>query len=437
MNLNPDTAMSLRHSEQCHPERSEGSRSPTVLDSEIPRSARDDRAWRAWPSGAPSGWPSDAPSGTAVAALLLVSFTLALGASTTAHADEKSSPGLTLRIEPLGGSGAGAADVRDARLVALYVPAGSAPSPFLPAGRFRATWTGSLNLKIRERYGFAAEGRGKLSVSIDDKMVLETSGDDLSKKAGESVRLKKGANTLVVTYESPESGDASVRLLWSQPGTPAQPPPPTVLAHEPSPELLRGRQLRAGRQLVAELRCTKCHAVPSTRGAFPELAMDAPSLSDVGARLYRDWLAAWLADPHAIRADAHMPRVFHAGNRPPGMTAQGDTRAADVAAYLASLGPAAGAPEPPPPAAEVDGGRKLYAALACVACHVPPGATQPAAEPARVSHEFVAAKFTPTGLRQYLLNPDAHYAWNPMPNFRLSDAEASKLAAYLLSTSKP
>ncbi len=39
---------------------------------------------------------------------------------------------------------------------------------------------------------------------------------------------------------------------------------------------------------------------------MPELAMDAPSLKDTAARLYRDWLVAWINDPKRARLDAHM-----------------------------------------------------------------------------------------------------------------------------------
>src|SRR5262249_44705958 len=126
-----------------------------------------------------------------------------------------------------------------------------------------------------------------------------------------------------------------------------------------------------------------------------------------------------------IRADAHMPQVF---------SGQSDTRAADAAAYLSTLGAVETNP-PAPSASDVEAGQKLYTALACVACHVPPGAKIAAKDPARVSHEFVAAKFKPDGLKQYLLNPDAHYVWNPMPNFRLSEPEATKISTYLLSAS--
>lgn len=356
-------------------------------------------------------------------------------------------PGLALTLEPLNadGSPAGPADTREVRMVALYVPHGRAPSPFVAPVQFRATWTGNLNLKLRERYAFHAEGRGKLTVAIDDKPVYEAAGDDLAQaKPGESVRLKKGGNKLVVTYESPEAGEASVRLIWSQKGVPPHPLPATVFTHDPAaPATAQGRLLREGRQLIADLRCTKCHSAgeaseqASNGSGFPELAMDAPSFKDIGTRLTRDWMAAWIHDPHVMRADAHMAKVFHAGNLPAGTAADADTRAADVAAFLTTLGgnPTDGpGPAPTPDPATVEAGHRLYTALACVACHVPPATESPiATHPPRVSHDHVAAKFTPAGLKQYLLDPDAHYAWNPMPDFKLSEEEAAKLSAYLLS----
>src|SRR5206468_384667 len=59
-------------------------------------------------------------------------------------------PGLSLTIQQLDASGqpTGAADTRSVRMIGLYVPASMPASSFVPAGRFRATWTGNLNLKL-------------------------------------------------------------------------------------------------------------------------------------------------------------------------------------------------------------------------------------------------------------------------------------------------
>jgi mono/diheme cytochrome c family protein len=155
---------------------------------------------------------------------------------------------------------------------------------------------------------------------------------------------------------------------------------------------------------------------------MPELAMDVPSLADAGARFNEEWLAAWINDPHALRHDAHMPRLFK--------SREVDAAARDIAAYLASLGQS----PPAAPTGKVSEGGRIFANLDCVACHVPPGGKN---DPTRVSLSQVQGKYKPQALRQYLLHPEALYAWNPMPNFHLSEQEASDLTAYLLATASP
>lgn len=374
---------------------------------------------------------------------------------------EREEPGLSLTF-----TRGGASDTRTARLVSLDLPAGAAPTPFLDAGPFTATWEGNLNLRIRDSYAFVAQGRGKLTVTINDKPALEVSGEDFSQKPGEALRLNKGKNHLVVKYENPPSGAARVRVLWQMKGELLpEPPPPSLFTHNAgTTSAMQGQRLRDGRFLLAQLRCTKCHAVPAAPpvvpatpadaakpGPMPELAMDVPNLTDAGARLNREWIAAWVADPHALRPDAHMPRVFK--------TAKGAVpqEAADVAAYLASLGAKGGSGDAAPKQERVENGGQLFASLNCLACHTAPdaapgnggaaaaapdAAASPAgdnagdapsgdAPPPRVPLSYVRAKFKVDALKQYLLNPSVHYAWNPMPNFRLSAQEADDLTAYL------
>ena len=335
---------------------------------------------------------------------------------------DRDEPGLALTIEPLGGT-AKVSDTRPVRMLALYVPAGQPASPFVAPGRFRATWTGDVNLRLRERLGFVLEGRGKVSIKLNDKVVFEHEGEDLSTKAGEIARINKGKTPLVVTYESPASGDAFLRVHWKeQQALRADPVPPTTFTHNAAGmAVAEGVRNRQGRQLLADLRCTKCHAAEGA--GMPDLAQDAPALTNAGARLNRDWLAAWALDPRAFRKDAHMPRVLSDA-----------AQAADVAAYLASLGGGAAAPSaaPAPTPEQVTRGGQLFSALMCAACHTPPDAATAAETETRVPLGYVKAKYRPDALRQYLLKPEAHYAWNPMPNFKLSGDEAAALAAYLL-----
>lgn len=358
-----------------------------------------------------------------VACVLLVATSQRTQAEQPAAEDR---PGVTLTFESLAAAGEPqTADARLARMIALFVPAGQAPSPFAPAGPFKATFEGDINVRLRTYVRFSAQGRGHLTLIVAGKQVLEASGDDWSKVISDEVRLGKGKNHVAAVYVSPGSGDANVRLFWSNRSWQPEPVPPSVLSHSVlDAATARSLEIREGRSLVAQFRCLKCHErageSPATKNnAMPELEMDAPSLSDVGARLNQAWLAAWINDPHSLRPDAHMPRLFHGDSV--------DPKAADIAAYLASLGTER--PDREPAGKASDGGR-IFANLDCVACHTLPGAKT---DPARIPLDDVGAKFKPAALQQYLLNPEEHYAWNPMPNFHLSEHEASDLSAYLRS----
>src|SRR5581483_4388577 len=74
---------------------------------------------------------------------------------------------------------------------------------------------------------------------------------------------------------------------------------------------------------------------------------------------------------------------------------------------------------------------RLFLSLGCIACHTVPPARDGAT---RTSLRFVNSKYKPAALREYLKQPEAHYAWTRMPNFKLSDDEATKLAAFLLKS---
>jgi cytochrome c553 len=328
-------------------------------------------------------------------------------------ADASIARGLTLRLR----SGS-LEDVRGTRLAALSVPAGSAPSPFLPPGPFQADWEGFVSVDLGTDVQFSAQGRGSVRLLVNDKPALEAKGEDLSGVDGPFVRLRKGRNKLALHYESPAEGDAWIRLEWTSPDFPKEPVPPLELHHDRQAKDLRAaRRLREGRELVALHRCIKCHLDPAK--GFPELEMDAPSLAEAGTRLNPAWMEAWILDPRAVRPEATMPRLHGLGPQD----------AADLAAYLAGLGTPA--PDGPPPRAEqVAAGGTLFAEMRCVGCHTLPD-REPAAD--RIPMRHLKAKWRPAALRAFLKAPEAHYAWIEMPNFRLSDGEAAALAAFLLS----
>ena len=319
-------------------------------------------------------------------------------------------------------------DVRLARLVALNVPAAEPTTPFLPAGPFQATWEGSLAVNLPDDYAFAATCRGSVKVTVNGKLALEGTGDGEASLVGKPIRLKSGNNKLVVQFLSPPAGDALLRLDWTGEGIPREPVPIATLGHDAkAADLIAGVKLREGRGLIAEFRCLKCHEANGLLkiDGLPDFLLDAPSLADSGARLRPEWMARWIEDPRTLRPDASMPRLLHGP--------QGAAGAQDIAAYLATLGQADPAGEPPPaPEAAAAGGR-LFAELGCVGCHTRPDSDGWKKVADRVPLRNVGAKWRPGALRAFLRQPDRHYASIRMPNFRLAEAEAASLAAFLLA----
>jgi mono/diheme cytochrome c family protein len=339
-------------------------------------------------------------------------------------APEGAVSGLALKFE----SG-GQTDSRTSRLIALNVPAGKPATPFLEPGAFKATFTGDLTLRFRMENTFSAQGRGSLKVTVNDEVVFDGSGDDLSKVESKVTKLKRGKNKLVAEYTSPKDGDAIVRLLWSSKEFMPESVPPTMLTHEPaSDEALREHtRIREGRTLFATLRCTKCHAggepTVAAADAMAELSMDAPNLADAGSRLNAAWMTRWISDPKSVRPDASMPKVLHGDQAP--------QQAADIAAFLATLG-AKSAEVPKATDDQAAAGARLFANLGCVGCHTIPPADATEA-PLRRSLKYVKQKYQPAVLIDFLKAPEKHYAWIKMPNFRLSDDEATELSAFLFS----
>jgi cytochrome c2 len=326
---------------------------------------------------------------------------------------------------------AGQQDTRRSRLAALFLPAGSAPTPFLDAGPFRCRWEGFLKLELNDEITFETAGRGEAMLKLNGEVVLDARDSKLSAGRSKPVSLRSGLNRFELSYQSPPSGDAEFRLAWSSKRLPPEPVPATAFVHDADHPALRHRVLaRDGRNLFAEHQCARCHKPPSpwTATAMPELAADAPALDGIGSRLKAPWIAQWLLDPKAILPDALMPRILS------GPQAAAD--AADIAAYLASLREAGGSRTEAPGAIvsrtnRVTHGTKLFADLGCVGCHRLPGELV-LTNDTRVPLNHVAAKWQSESLEAFLRAPATHFRWTRMPDFKLATNEVAALAAFVL-----
>ncbi|MDX2022942.1 MAG: DUF6797 domain-containing protein [Deltaproteobacteria bacterium] len=335
-------------------------------------------------------------------------------------------PGLNLTLK----SGSGS-DITVAQGVQLFVGKGRAASAFTQPGAFEATWEGTLTSDQAGDYVLAVDASGPMEVTVKGAVVLSTTAAGLTRS--KPVALTGQPLPVRVKFVAAGGRDEHARLLWAasnteKPGSEAlEPVPPNAFRHEVLPQIAESARLRSSRELFIENRCIRCHAGTMPAGASPELTMDAPSLDGIGSRVNRGWLREWISNPKGYRASASMPRLF-------AKDAKDDKDA--VAAYLSTLRDSKFDKEREALAAEVDArlarektsNEKLDGTLMttylCGGCHTDMGN---AADDGRLSLGAVGQKYPKGAVAAYLQNPAAHYAWNPMPNFRLSRAEAVEL----------
>ena len=348
---------------------------------------------------------------------MLLSRLLCLLAATIATTlSAQDLPGLKVTF-----TSAGKTDVRSERLLALYVPAGQAPTPFLTAGPFMAKWEGDLQSPLRGTFKLSAESSGKFKLSLNGQPLLDGPGN-------KTVQLNKGANRIVAEITSADKGDTFVRLSWASKDFPLEPVPPALLTHPADKELDSATQRREGRLLFAQMNCAACHADPAllpTKGTgMPEHGQIAPLLSELGTKFKKDFLVDWIRDPHSIRPHSLMPKVFTG--------ADANQKSADLAAMLTQgATPKVGAID----LKLAPQGGALFANLGCVACHQRPDAEGKDTQD-RVPLGHVNDKWHAAALVEYLQDPAKHYPATRMPHFRLEEEEATQLAAYLLANSR-
>ena len=185
-------------------------------------------------------------------------------------------------------------------------------------------------------------------------------------------------------------------------------------------------ETQTGRLLIGELRCAACH-----EGMHASNMKEAPDLSNAGARLTRDYMEKFIADPAAVHHGTTMPNVL-ASETPEKRAAI----AGDIAAYLASL---KNGPAPTFPEGEIDpyDGKEIFHSVGCVACHSPRDeAYREVLKEGVVTLTHLPGKHLPAALGEYLHAPLEIRPSGRMPDMKLTKMEAHSLAAYLEGENK-
>ncbi len=312
-------------------------------------------------------------------------------------------------------------------------------------------WVGTINILQAGKYRFDATVAGAATVTVGGKVVLQAERPSPEVVLGVPVDLPAGIQPFQARLLRANAA-ARLELLWSGPGFRTEPVPYYFFGHlaKDVPTEFAGDLARDhGRFLVEEHGCVKCHAAEATQ-KFAEHT--GPNLTKIGERTTPGWLDAWLKDPHALRPNTVMPKMF-------ADDAAGAAERYAVVAYLSGLGtPAKYARVAAADMTKsVASGAKLYLTVGCATCHgdqVTSGMSaakpkdeedeKPAYAPADGLHNLgtsspqiayvlghPGSKFTPEGLAKYLNNPLATNPHSRMPSLNLSDTEARDLARYL------
>ena len=187
----------------------------------------------------------------------------------------------------------------------------------------------------------------------------------------------------------------------------------------------------AGRVWIEELNCTACHQIAANEVAAS--SRKAPRLSGVRARIQAGFIAAFLADPHAVKPGTLMPDVLR------GLAHEEREAAADAMThFLISLGKARDEINlQAPDAAAAERGEKLFHSVGCVACHSPRDPDGKEIMPkSSVSLGNLEGKYSIRSLTEFLKRPHEVRPSGRMPVMGLPDADVERIAHYLLRETK-
>ena len=174
--------------------------------------------------------------------------------------------------------------------------------------------------------------------------------------------------------------------------------------------------------LAYDLRCLSCHTIEGRGGTY------APDLSNVGSRLFEEWIEQFVESPDMLRPLSQQMPKFNL------------TKAESqiISSYMQSNRRDGRIPDTIPgeaiEASDIREGAAIYKTKGCFSCHSmvgegPGGGVGP-------TLEDVGNRLKPGYILYHLMNPHALNPYSAEPDYDLAEEEARSLAAYLASKKK-
>lgn len=182
------------------------------------------------------------------------------------------------------------------------------------------------------------------------------------------------------------------------------------------------RNIEAGRLLLGELGCLRCHAADAEIQASLNLR-EAPRLTEVGQRINPSWMKEFLSSPHVSRPGTLMPDLFAGWSEE-----DRDHASLALVHYLADETPF---PYFPPNPRKWTEGANLFHTIGCTACHPPQDGTA-VPDSTSVPLTGLNRKYNLNSLASFLQKPHQTRPSGRMPSLNLTDNESASLAHFLL-----
>jgi len=214
--------------------------------------------------------------------------------------------------------------------------------------------------------------------------------------------------------------------------------------HQGAVEVPKADRLNTGVFLVEKYGCHGCHKIKGWEG----LRKVGPDLTKVASKTSEEWIYRWIKEPKGFRP-TRMPQVWDVRiDETADQKARNDVEANAVVAYIVEK--SARDAYPPPPAGNLEAGRKVFETVGCLACHrigndrrgidtvMPDGTVHKVPDAAAFrTHgpnlDGTGTKVDPGWLYSWVRNPKGYWHETRMPNLRLTEKEAADITAYLMS----
>ena len=205
-----------------------------------------------------------------------------------------------------------------------------------------------------------------------------------------------------------------------------------IKCHRDQVFIPQAQDLNQSRMTFELAGCWGCH---NTAG-YEEKRNRGPSLTRIGAKTDRDFVARWVRDPKAFRPSTWMPRFWDLDNNPDSeLGNRNDTEVAAIVEYIFEQS----RDEPeygPPPRGDRARGETLANEVGCAGCHLfdENGYEQASIYRRRgPALSGAAAKLDPGFLYEWVKDPRHYWEETFMPSLRLTDQEAADITAWLMS----